>query len=388
MGPPKRGRPHGATITSVVKRAKTTGDPYYHHHNHNHHHHNWNQPPEEKANNAPAPAAHYYYCNDPTTLMNQPVEHDYDILVADHGLAGGMSALHKNNNHRRHHATGSVGWHDTKFTHRCMVNNDNGDGVVGVDDSATLLRSSGHTSNRSSVVGLHSWQMDVLHRLIQHLPPVPQAAVKSIAARAIERHLLAGHDDDYYNGDVKYQHHLPGAIFEDVMQLVSTEHIALFRQSFLAVGRDRQQRQQQRQQQQQQQQHKVVLSATTTAIAIPKSTITQQQQRGESPPHPVISPLQLAMGYAFVLGMRHAQTATSTTTPSSSSSSSSLDESLLDQARTQMYKVAPSERCRVWNEFVAISSLAKNSKTNNNDTNNDDDGPVGGGTDGVDPSSW
>jgi hypothetical protein len=362
MGRPllKRGRPHGATstTTTTVKRAKTGEGPYHHNH------HNWNQ-----HSTAPA-AAHYYYYNDQTTLMNQPVEHDYDILVADHGLllAGGWSTSHNNNHH--HHSTmaGSVGWHDTNVAGRCMVKNDNGDGVVVVvnDDGATLLRSSGHRSN--VVVGLHSWQMDVLHRLIQHLPPVPQAAVKSIAARAIERHLLAGGHDDYY-GDVKYQHHLPGAIFEDVMQLVSTEYIALFRQSFLAVGRDRQQ---------QQQQHKVVVTAT--AVAIPKTTITQQ--RGPSSPHPVISPLQLAMGYAFVLGMRHAQT-TTTTTPSSSSSSS-LDESLLDQARTQMYEVAPSERCRVWNEFVA-ASLAKNNTNNKNN----DDGPVGGGgTDGVDPSSW
>jgi hypothetical protein len=237
--------------------------------------------------------------------------------------------------------------------------------------------------------------MDVLHRLIQQLPPIPQAVVKSIAARAIDQYLAtAGYY--YYNGDdnkVKdqYQYHLPGAIFEDVMQMVSTEYIGLFRQSFLAVvGRDRQQ-QEQRQQQQQLPQVVVVTAppplppplmtatTTTTAVVIPKTTTTtrrQQQGRGQNP-EPVISPLQLAMGYAFVLGMRHAQTSTP------SSSSSSLDESLLDQARAQMYNVAPSERRRVWNEFVAVSSsLAKN-----NNNNNDGDGPVGGG-DGVDPTSW
>lgn len=165
-------------------------------------------------------------------------------------------------------------------------------------------------------VGLDSWQMHVVHRMIQKLPRQHQAAFQSIAARAIDRHI---------QGEVKYDH-LPGSIFEDVMAAAGatgTEQYAeLFLEIYIAVRNEMHQ-----------------LENVHNAAALMMV-----------PPRPVkktISSIQLAMGYAYVLGMRHAQTR---------SVESALDDSLLDRAKAQMNDVPPSERGRVWSEFVALAN--------------------------------
>jgi hypothetical protein len=81
------------------------------------------------------------------------------------------------------------------------------------------------------------------------------------------------------------------------------------------------------------------------------------------PPRPVkktISSIQLAMGYAYMLGMRHAQTR---------SAESALDDTLLDRAKAKMNDVPPSERCRVWSEFVALANHSASDSVAVNDDN-------------------
>jgi hypothetical protein len=246
----------------------------------------------------------FFYPESQHMLMNEPIEHDYDALIATTAAASLQRRQHQQRLASHKAAFGAA---------RKDIFDDDDDAVEHNDEhGGGAPTASLPTEPR---VGLDSWQMHVLHRMIQKLPLQPQAAFQSIAARAIDRHM---------QGEVKYDH-LPGSIFEDVMAAVGTgteQYANLFLETYIAV-------------------------------------------RNEM--HPLenvhATALQLAMGYAYVLGMRHAQTR---------SAESALDDTLLDRAKAEMNDVPPSERCRVWSEFVA---LARSSANDSVDDDNDDDIP-------------
>jgi hypothetical protein len=276
------GGPPAALVMLMKKKAKLDDDG-------SSYNNNWDQPAQQ------------------LLLMNEPIENDYDALIAGYGL--GSSSDHSNGvvtptktketvlSQRlgSHHPAMGVGWKD-------IFDNDH-------DNAEDDGEKAGPAEPR---VGVDSWQMHVVHRLIQKLPAKPQAVFKSIAARAMDRH---------FEGEVRYNH-LPGSIFEDIMTVGAAEYAELFLEHYITVRNEMHQ----------------LENVTSTAIM----TMTQRNR-----PPPIMAPLQLAMGYAFVLGMKHAQAPTV---------ESSLNKSLLDQAKVKMNNIPPAERCRVWEEFVALAN--------------------------------
>jgi hypothetical protein len=133
-------------------------------------------------------------------LMNEPIAHDYDALTATTAAA----SLPRQQQQQHQHAFG--------VARKDIFDDDDDDDAVAHDNDDHGIGGGAPSTGGDQAlwpaveprVGLDSWQMHVLHRMIQKLPLQPQAAFQSIAARAIDRHV---------QGEAKYDH-LPGSIFE------------------------------------------------------------------------------------------------------------------------------------------------------------------------------
>jgi hypothetical protein len=255
------------------------------------------------------------------TLMNEPIEHDYDTLIAGYGL--------DNDHHPTISTTSAVQpfvANPMGFARKDIFDDDDDDEPAAAEEDGTepWLGGGDNKAMNEPRVGLDSWQMHVLHRIMKKLPPQPQAVFKAHAAQAIDRHLEAR--------EAKYSH-LPGSIFEDVMMEIDPQ---LFLETYIAVRKEMHQLE------------------TVTAADIWTKRINNNNNNNHAPQPPpcskTTSPLQLAMGYAFCLGMKHAQ-ASSSSSCIGKKSSLQLD-SVLEEANAKMNHVPPLERGRVWSELV------------------------------------
>lgn len=165
-------------------------------------------------------------------------------------------------------------------------------------------------------VGVDSWQMNVMHRMMEKLSPEPKKVLQDIVTQAIDRH---------NEGDIKYKH-LPGSIFEDAMTHMDTD---LFLETYIAVRND-------------------MNHHPSDSVKLIKKKKTSVSNRWNE-----VSDIQLAMGYSFVLGMKHGRA-----TGTKLNSLKSIEE-LLREAREKVSNLEPSQRMDAWLQIVEFTKTSK-----------------------------